>query len=312
MRYLLLVLLLGCVSNEIEESEQSSELGGSVAVAIPACPVNQWCVEPSPVAGKLMHAVWAVNANDVFAVGDGGTILRRQNGNAWVQMASGSTANLRGLWAASSSDVWATGVGGTILHFNGAAWSAVPGATSDVDAVWGSSSTDVWFCGSGTVLRWNGNGFTRFGFGGTLLAVSGTGPNDVWVTGENTNTHHWNGSTWTTVNPGAGTSTLLTILALASNDVWVADFMPGKQTMHFTGAKWVAQSTGGALFNSLSALAANNIWGVGGSRVGHWTGSAWATPEQPFGANTNLWSVTTTAGHAWLVGDASLIAHRAF
>ncbi|MEO7735276.1 MAG: WD40 repeat domain-containing protein, partial [Kofleriaceae bacterium] len=139
------------------------------------------------MTGTLLHAIWAVNANDVFAVGDGGTILRRQNGNAWTQMTSGTTANLRGLWASSSTDVWAGGVGGVILHYDGTAWSPVTGATSDVDAVWGSGSNDVWFCGSGTVLRRANNAFTKFSFAGTLLAVSGTGPSDVWVTGENTN-----------------------------------------------------------------------------------------------------------------------------
>jgi hypothetical protein len=308
---LLLVLVAGCLSNETGESERSSDLEAVAAVAIPVCPTGTWCVETAPVAGTLLHAIWAVTANDVFAVGDGGTILRRQNGNAWTQMVSGTTANLRGLWAASSTDVWAGGVGGTILHFNGTAWSAVTGATSDVDAVWGSSATDVWFCGSGTVLRWTGSAFTKFSFAGTLLAVSGTGPSDVWVTGENTNTHHWNGSAWTTVNPGAGTSTLLTVLAIASNDVWVADFMPTKETLHFNGSKWVAQKTSGALFNGMSALSTNDIWGAGGNHVGHWNGAAW-TSEQPFGTSAAMWSVTTVPSNAWLVGSGALIAHRTF
>jgi hypothetical protein len=310
MRYPLLVLVLvaGCISSETGESEQSSDLEAAAA-AIPACPTGTWCVETAPVTGTLLHAIWAVSANDVFAVGDGGTILRRQNGNAWTQMVSGTTANLRGLWAASSSDVWAGGVGGVILHFNGTAWSSVTGATTDVDAVWGSGSNDVWFCGSGTVLRRANNAFTKFTFAGTLLAVSGTGPNDVWVTGENTNTHHWNGSTWTTVNPGAGTSTLLTVLARATNDVWVADFMPNKETLRFNGSKWVAQKTSGSLFNSMSALSASDIWGAGGNDVGHWDGTAW-TSTQAFGSNAAMWSVTTVPGHAWLVGSSALIAHR--
>lgn len=311
MRYLLLVLIVGCISSEPEESEQRSDLEAVAAVAIPACPNGAWCVEAAPVTGTLLHAIWAVNANDVFAVGDGGTILRRQNGNAWTAMVSGTTANLRGLWAASSTDVWAGGVGGVVLHFNGTAWSAVTGATSDVDAVWGSGSNDVWFCGSGVVLRRANNAFTKFSFAGTLLAVSGTGPNDVWVTGENTNTHRWNGSTWTTVNPGAGTSTLLTVLAIATNDVWVADFMPTKETLHFNGSKWTAQKTSGSLFNGMSARSTSDIWGAGGNHVGHWNGTAWTT-EQPFGSNASMWSVTTVPGNAWLVGSSALIAHRTF
>lgn len=292
------------------ESEQVSDLEAARAVAIPACATGQWCTEAAPAAGVLLHAVWAVSANDVFAVGDDGTILRRQNGNAWVDMNAPTTANLRGVWGSSSSDVWAGGVGGALLHFNGSTWSAVGTQTSDIDAVWGSGPNDVWFCGSGSVLRWTGSSFTKFSFAGTLLAVSGTGPNDVWVTGENTNTHHWNGSSWATISPGAGTTTYFTVLAVAPNDAWVSSFITGKDTMHFTGSKWTAQKAMLTMFNSMSARSATDIWGVGGTgRIGHWDGSTW-TVAQPFGS-VAMWSVSTIAGHAWVVGDNSLIVHRA-
>ena len=49
----------------------------------PACP--NWCTETAPAGTGLLYAVHAVNTGDVFAVGDGGTILRRQN-NAWSKM----------------------------------------------------------------------------------------------------------------------------------------------------------------------------------------------------------------------------------
>jgi hypothetical protein len=312
-RYLLFALAIGCTTSDPNATEDPVE--SQTVSAITACPVGQWCQEAPPInavttAAPLLHGIFAISAGDVFAVGDGGTILRRINGG-WTVMSSGTTADLRGVWGSSSSDVWASGVAGTILHFNGTAWSAVSGATSDVDAVWGSAPDDVWFAGGGTVLHWTGAGFTSFGFGGTMLAVSGTGPRDVWVTGENTNLHHFNGSTWTTVNPGAGTSTLFTVLALSASDVWTTDFMSGKETMHWNGSKWVAIRTGGGIFNGMAAVTASDIWGVGGSRVGHWNGTAW-TLEQPFGSNASMWSVSTTAGNLWLVGDGALIAHRTF
>src|SRR5262249_43404735 len=151
--------------------------------------------------------------------------------------------------------------GGVLLHFDGTAWASVAGATSDVDAVWGSGPNDVWFAGSSTVLHWDGSAFTSTPFGGTMLSVSGTGPRDVWVTGENTNLHHFTGSGWTTVNPGAGTTSFFVVLALTTTDVWAADFMPGKETMHFTGSKtWTPKKTGGAIFEGMSALGASDIW----------------------------------------------------
>jgi len=316
MKYLLLALVIGCVSpdsnamEDPEEGEAESHLETATAATIPACTRGTWCVETAPItATTLLHGIWAVSASDVFAVGDAGTILRRVN-NAWSVMTSGTTRNLRGVWASSSSDVWASGVSGTVLHYNGTAWSTMSTpSTSDVDAVWGSGPSDVWFAGGGTVLHWNGSGFTTQGFAGTMLSISGTGPRDVWVAGENTNLHHFTGSSWVTVNPGAGTSTLFSVLAVSTTDVWATDFMPTKETMHLVGGKWVAQKTNGSIFNELVALSASDIWGAGGNDVGHWNGAAWSS-EQAFGSNASMWSVTATATDVWLVGSNALIGHR--
>src|SRR6185369_9883531 len=112
---------------------------------------------------------------------------------------------------------------------------------------------------------------------------------DVWVTGENTNLHHFTGSSWTTVNPGAGTTSFFAVFALSASDVWAANFNPGKETMHFTGSKWVAQKTSGGIFNGMSGLSSSDVWAAGGTRTGHWNGSAW-TIEQPF-SSASMWSI---------------------
>jgi hypothetical protein len=305
MKYLPLVLVIGCASSDPADPEFPEAM---TVEAVTACPAGQWCVEAAPAATRL-HGVWAVTAEDVFAVGDAGTILRRTS-DTWTAMASGTASNLRGVWATGSSDVWAGGVSGTVLHFDGAAWSVVTvPSTGDVDAVWGSGSSDVWFAGSGTVLHWDGAAFSSTGFGGALLSVSGTGPKDVWVTGENANLHHFNGTTWVTSAPVSGTSTLFAVLAVSASDVWVSDFMPGKETSHWSAGKWATQRTGSGIFDGFSALGASDVWGAGGNHVGHWNGTAWTT-EQPFGTGASLWSVTTTPGNAWVVGDSGLIAHR--
>lgn len=314
----MLVLVVGCAASELEgmETDDADDLAVSLAAqaldAIPACPIGQWCVEAAPVASTtLLHDVWAVSPDDVFAVGDGGAILRRIN-NAWTVMSSGTTRNLRGVWAASATEAWAVGVSGTVVRWNGTAWSVLTGLTSaNLDAVWGSGPDDVWMVGGGTVLRWNGTGFTTFGFGGVLLAVSGTGPSDVWVTGENANLKHFTGSGWTSVNPGAGTSTFFSVLALSATEVWAANFNPGRETVHMSGTRWTAQRTSSGIFQGLAAFGATDLWGVGGSRVGQWNGSAWSL-TQPFGTSASLWAVATTPGHAWIVGSNALIAHRAF
>jgi hypothetical protein len=290
--------------NEVVDNEVIAE--------VTSCPTGQWCLETLTKVSSILRGVWAVSADDVFAVGHGGTILRRISG-VWTVMSSGTSYDLHAVWAMSSSNVWAAGSSGIILHFDGTAWSIVPsGTTSDIDAVWGSSATDVWFAGSGQVLHWAGLPVTLTPFGGSVLSISGTGPMDVWIAGETMQLGHFDGTSWHSSNPPETTTTeWFAILAIRSSDVWATSTLLNKETWHYTGAgNWTAQKVGlGITFASLAARASNDIWGVGGTHVGHWNGAAWFT-TQPFGTSVALHSVTTTTGDVWVVGDAGLIAHQ--
>jgi hypothetical protein len=133
------------------------------------------------------------------------------------------------------------------------------------------------------------------------------------VTGENASLRRWNGTSWSSpISTGAGNS-YYAVFALATNDVWLTDVTLQKETMHWNGVKWSPLRTGvlaGTTFQSVSALSSTDIWAAGGPRVGHWNGSAW-TIESPLGTSgILLFSVTTVPGHAWIVGDGGVIAHR--
>src|SRR5262249_28258975 len=98
---------------------------------------------------------------------------------------------LSDVWGTSPTDVWAVGNGGTILHYNGSSWGAVPSnSTSNLAAIWGSSPTDVWAVGyntvamQGTVLHYDGVGWNSGGQpsawdGVEFFGVSGSGPREV-------------------------------------------------------------------------------------------------------------------------------------
>jgi hypothetical protein len=276
--------------------------------AVTECPT--WCVEASGVTVQL-SSVWAATASDVFAVGDGGTILRRTN-DSWTAMTSGTSRKLRGVWGTSSSDVWAVGVQGTILHFDGAAWSpaTAPTMTTDQAAVWGSSSSEVFFAGQGVVLHLDGSDITSNSSSGSLLSLSGTAPEDAWAVGESAGVRHFDGEKWSSKNPGTGASSFYAVLAIARDDVWVTELVSGKETVHWDGTTWVPfRTTTSGLFYGLSALGSSEVWGAGVRFVGHWTGAAW-TVEAPFATGTMLRSVTTAPGNVWVVGSGGLIAHH--
>src|SRR3989442_14596606 len=69
---------------------------------------------------------------------------------------SGTTLDFEGVWGSGGTDVFAVGQGGTILHYDGTSWSAQPsGTTENVLRVWGSGVTDVCAVGfGGTILHY--------------------------------------------------------------------------------------------------------------------------------------------------------------
>ncbi len=292
--------------NEIELEELESE------VALPPCASGTWCVETTPAGTTTLHDVWAASANDVFAVGDSGTIMRRQN-NEWVMMNSGTTQSLRSVRGTSASNVWAVGLGGAVLHYDGASWSTVAVTSANVDAVWLADANNIFLCGGSTVWRSSNGGasFTASALGGTLFSISGVSANEVYVTGENAYVRKWSGSSWSTINPGAGTSTYFSVLAIAAGDVWVSDFTPSKETMHLTKNKWAAKATSFSIFQSMHKASATDVWGAGGTKVGRFNGSSWTT-SAPFGSGASLWGVTGASGHVWTVGSSGLVGHYVY
>ncbi len=75
---------------------------------------------------------------------------------AWTFCRPGPTVALRAIWGAADDDVWAVGDGATIVRWNGSTWATVtsvgapaPGALRDV---WGDG-TSVWVVGDAGVVR---------------------------------------------------------------------------------------------------------------------------------------------------------------
>jgi len=176
----------------------ASEGSGSAALVLHWNGMS-WARVPTPSSGVSgLSGVSAVSANDIWAVGSGGTTTRETtlvlhwDGRKWTRVPSptppGQIVALFSVSAVSATDVWAVGrdltakLGKTlVLHWDGKAWTQVPSPTpmpggsaggsflNGVDMV---ATGDVWSAG-GTVfdstgnertllLHWNGMAWTRF------------------------------------------------------------------------------------------------------------------------------------------------------
>ena len=132
-----------------------------------------------------------------IVVGNGGTILRRQNDGAFEIMTTPTEEDLWGVWGASPDDIWAVGGRGreagqaTILRYDGVEWLAVPFEIErpNVNAffkVWGSGPDDVYIVGQrGVLLNWTGDAFEELGVGTgeDLISVHGVSRDHVAIVG---------------------------------------------------------------------------------------------------------------------------------
>lgn len=105
----------------------------------------------------------SASGGTVFAVGSGGAVLRRIGTGAWTLMPAVTTEDLLAVHAISPTEVIAVGAHGTVVRFTGGAWrveNAGVATTSTLRATWGSGPDDLWVAGEeglvGVVRRFDG------------------------------------------------------------------------------------------------------------------------------------------------------------
>jgi len=97
----------------------------------------------------------------VFSLSAGASVSANSS-VAWVDVTSGTTADLYGIWGAGSSDIYAVGGSGTVIHYNGTGWAAMTsGTAAELYDIWGADNTHVFVAGqSGVILNFNGIRFS--------------------------------------------------------------------------------------------------------------------------------------------------------
>ncbi|MBX3205290.1 MAG: hypothetical protein KF764_09485 [Labilithrix sp.] len=107
-----------------------------------------------------LSAVWGSGPNDVWIVGDRGTVRHWTNGpvKRWEIVAVPTDRDLHAVWGSGANDLWVVGDFGTVLRYDGVEWRAADavfpvGVTPHLRGVWGSAADDVWVVGDGIALH---------------------------------------------------------------------------------------------------------------------------------------------------------------
>jgi len=304
--------------------------------ALGSLPEWEW-QNPLPQGNNLM-AVWSNGPNDVFAVGEAGTIIH-YDGSTWSLMDSGTMTHvLSGVWGSGPNDIFAVGTYydqpnwreyATILHYDGANWSTmISGLPNGLRGVWGSAPNDVFAVGPNAILHYNGATWSEMTNPvGYLNAVWGSGPNDVFAVGDD-KIVHYDGTTWSEVcglpiDPGSGWVWLSSVWGSGPNDVFVVgmkevydegDFDRLDLILHFDGASWSEMPVPSSpydseVFSTVWGAGPDNVFAAGthSRHVLHYDGSTWSyVPDVAISGCMGIRG--SSASDVYAVGDAGRIA----
>lgn len=114
-----------------------------------------WAAQGSGT-GSDLHGVFGLGIGDVWAVGDGPTILHQTVAGSWSPVTQTATTSfLRDVFEASAQELFIVG-GGVVIHTidSGANWETLtlPVAVGQLLQVWGSSDHDVYTVGEDGAL----------------------------------------------------------------------------------------------------------------------------------------------------------------
>ncbi len=286
-----------------------------------------WETIPNPVQidGDMsyLHDIAGSAADDIWAVGDNGTLLH-WNGSQWLAVQSGSSASLRSVSVRARDDVWIGGEGGTVLHWNGRTLENKGGGMPNFTAIWGSSANDIWAVGKrGAIYHFDGTSWqnrsvdTRTNYSG----IWGRSASDVWLVGMEIApplfkpvVRHFDGKSWQTRS--ALPSLSGSIWGTKTGSMLIPTRGPGEYL------RFDAAHTDSPVYETIQSLAdagetidamdgtdAGNIWALGsGLTLAQFTGQSWKkiTKLGTFAGFDGLKSLRVLSGReAWIAATGT-------
>ncbi|MET9296711.1 hypothetical protein [Streptomyces sp. NPDC003077] len=316
--------------------------------------------------------VASTGAKDVWAVGrktDGadGPIpaVKHWNGTRWTDTApvtGTAPAQLDKISAAAPDDVWAAGTisgdtstGLLLQHWDGKKWTKIDrpappeGWMSFVGDIAAFGPKSAWLTSFDwdqasnsydyRLERWTGSMWRRVSLpaapgGGQVQPwdITGTGPDDVWVTAEAVTgevsvplLYHWDGSRWTThkvPTPTAHPTGWVANHAVTAgrNSVYVLgktnDAQAPEATMaaRWTGSRWQTLPAPPVdEVNAANVDGAGRLWVAGWSAgdrhsvLSRWTGTTWTTEALPAEVTEHS-EMSTVLGIAGVPGTSGVLA----
>ena len=278
---------------------------------------GQWCWASPHPHGRLLFDIWGLDPDDLWAAGEGGTLLHRQGGR-WSAEASPTKDGIMQVWGTGRDDLWLV-TDASLFHSQGNGWSPelnVPGSLDgSLRHIWGSTVDDVWAVTDNTALHRIGGQWTHVDFPADvtdLKAVWGSDRDHVWAVGRQI--LQWDGSTWSKVfdyevcdNPALPWSE---ISGRGNDDVWVTNYA-AQCTVHWDGHEWGRAPDTQKLRRLFAIHGTDNVGALNDKdELIAWDGNSWqpimSLDDSAFAVKA-VWA--DGADEIWSVGDGASIKH---
>lgn len=291
----------------------------------PFCGAEGFCwVHPTP-QGNPLRAIWGSGRNDVWAVGDRGTVIH-WNGQSFEDRSPGSLRDLRGIWGSGPNDVFVAGDGRELQRWDGRAWQPLrnPGVLNGHHGLSGTASDDVWVNGGWEELfHWNGVQFAGAFHAGYELRPQASWSYErhrafvVGYPGVIANARYNPAMDFTGASmeymappapPGSLSLVLLGVWAASAIDAWVV----GERgtILHRDRLRWTPVTSGVMVdLHAVWGASADDVWAVGkGGTILRWRGAAqgWVAADSPTRLDLHaIWG--SAADDVWAAGDGGVI-----
>jgi hypothetical protein len=195
------------------------------------------------------------------------------------------------------------------------------GGKNTFNAAWSSSEDDVWVASNdrevyanNSLSHWNGESWQNYDVArdawGRVLAIGGSGPDDVWFVGEDSQharAFHWDGTEFTAMYLEAGE--LRGVWGSAPDDVWAVGVQG--YALHFDGEEWSSELAPSFThdLDGVWGSASDDVIAVGSNGVvARWNGTQWSLERENQGADLrSVWG--SGPDDVWVVGAAATVLH---
>ncbi len=293
----------------------------SVVVYAPNSPPT-WALQSNPGSATL-NELSSTASGTVWAVGDGGMILKRSPGGSWTTQSSGTTLPLYTVDAFDDNAVFAAGASGTMLRTTngGATWTNISNGSNAISSIHATTPTTAWATGPvGQIFYFDGSTWTtKYNDASKQLnVVTSLDNKNIWAAGTGVTVRSSDGgATWTVSNPT--TADILSIATLDGQTLWLGGqsvlSVPLLLKSTDGGATWstIASGPSPTEYRDLNLQANDDVWFYSGTKVGHYRAAA--SPQISLDSNAgtvlggSIFSLTLVHGDQVLIGGQT--AHLA-